>query len=311
MSPPTKKSGTRDYGWLNQAQAADTTRPNGRNRQSNSPSPSVVSIKDAATPSKDSPALPPPPAKENGNLKRKREVNIVYSQPDLTGFGEEVGTRLLFANQYLKERNTDEKTVNDILGHLSLMRASDKFKQEFVDMLRTQPRIQFIPARKVTEQTWDRGTYKYRPLIPGVTNAQTLLTYLKNRRESGGLPVKDLKDGWPTVEKELAAIEAEESIVVIRTKKENVPKHVFLNNKGLAKHVDPEWKNHWYKMSMPKSDEIVKRLKSAGVATAGEDKGGMVKGAEKKEKKKSVRKIGKVTNTHMQDILKDFSSMKR
>lgn len=269
-----------------------------------SPSPSVgstTSRNDAAPPT----GTPPG--------KRKRNDATIYSQPENTGFGDQIGTQMHFALAYLREKN-ESKTLDDILGHLSLMKQSDGYKENMAEMLRRHPRVDFIPAPDMTEQIWSVGKYAYRPIIPGVKDQTSLLRYLQSRKDASGVAVKDLKDGWPDCEPALAALEKAHKVLVIRTKKEGNPKHVYLDDPSLSVEIDAEFKNMWLRVPIPKSEELPRKLMSVGQKPASEDPLAVNKNVVQKakpQKKRVTRRGGNVTNKHMEGVLKDFSHLKK
>jgi transcription initiation factor TFIIE subunit beta len=266
-----------------------------------SPSPSIGS-----TTSRNDVAASTPPG------KRKRQ-DIVYSQPENTNFGDQIGTQMHFALTYLREKN-EPKTLDDILGHLSLMKHSEQYRETFAEMIRRHPRVDFIPQPDVTEQKWNVGKYTYRPIIPGVKDQTSLLKYLQARKDASGVAVKDLKDGWPDCEAELAKLEKAHKILVIRTKKENNPKHVYLDDATLSCDIDQEFKNMWLRVPIPKPEELPRKLQAVGQKPTSEDPTAGNKGQAAKakpQKKRTTKRIGKVTNTHMEGVLKDFSHLKR
>lgn len=268
-----------------------------------SPSPSIGS-----TTSRNEPATTTstPPG------KRKR-TDIVYSQPENTNFGDQIGTQMHFALTYLREKN-GPKSLDDILGHLSLMKHSEQYKETFTEMIRRHPRVEFIPQPDVTEQKWNVGKYTYRPIIPGVKDKTSLLKFLQNRKDASGVAVKDLKDGWPDCEPALAELETLHKVLVIRTKKENNPKHVYLDDPSLSCEIDQEFKNMWLRVPIPKPEELPRKLQAVGQKPTSDDPtaGGKIVAAKPKpQKKRTTKRVGKVTNTHMEGVLKDFSHLKR
>lgn len=271
-----------------------------------SPSPSVGS-----TTSRNEAPAPAPTGTPPG--KRKRNDTTVYSQPENTGFGDQIGTQMHFALSYLREKS-GVRTLDDVLGHLSLTRQSEKYKETVAEMLRRHPRVDFIPDPELTEQTWTVGKYAYRPVIPGVKDQTSLLRYLQARKDASGVSVKDLKDGWPDCEQTLSELEKVHKILVIRTKKEGNPKHVYLDDPSLSVDIDPEFKGMWLRVPIPKAEDLPRMLSAVGQKPASEDPSAGGKPAAQKakpQKKRAARRGGNVTNKHMEGVLKDFSHMKK
>jgi transcription initiation factor TFIIE subunit beta len=138
--------------------------------------------------------------------------------------------------------------------------------------------------------------------------------FLQERTDSSGVQVKDLKDGWAECETPLSELEGARKILVIRTKKEGNPKHVFLDEPALSSEVDAEFRTMWMHVPVPKVDELPRKLTAVGQKPASDDPAltaAKVPIKQKQQKKRAARKVGRVTNTHMQDILKDFSHVKK
>ncbi|SPO04915.1 related to transcription initiation factor IIE, beta subunit [Cephalotrichum gorgonifer] len=276
-----------------------------------SPSPSIGSTasrdKEAATTAASGAVTP-----AEGTTKRKRNDTTVYSQPENTGFGDQIGTQMHFALSYLREKN-GAKTLDDVLGHLSLVKQPDEYKETVAEMLRRHPRVDFIPQPDLTEQTWRVGRYAYRPVIAGVKDKTSLIAYLQARKDASGVAVKDLKDGWPDCEPALASLEKAHKILVIRTKKEGNPKHVYLDDASLSVAIDDEFKNMWLRVPIPKSEDLPRKLTAVGQKPTSEDPTGGVSTVvkPKQQKKRATKKSGNVTNKHMEGVLKDFSHLKR
>ncbi|KAF4777285.1 transcription initiation factor IIE subunit beta [Colletotrichum paranaense] len=263
-----------------------------------SPSPSVSSM---ASASKND---------TTASGKRKRDPNaIVYSQPQNTSFGQEVFTQMQYALEWLKGKD-EPKTATEIFDHLGQTRSTDKHKQQLVEGMRRHPRIQWVPDPKMSEQTWRTGTYVHRPIIPGVKDKMTLLRHLQSKRDAEGTNVKDLKDGWPDCDQALMELEREHKILIVKTKKEQHPRAIWLDDATLHHHVDDEFKRMWNVVEVPSTDDIVKKLVSVGQKPASADPSTIKKvDSKKQQKKRAVRRTGKTTNTHMEHLLKDYSHM--
>jgi len=265
-----------------------------------SPSPSIASTTSAAaggTPTK----------------KAKRDVAAtIYSQPENTGVGASIGTNLVYAVEYLKQ-NSKPITLEKVLNHLNLNKEPEAHQKEIVERLRNHPRIAWNPDPALSEQTWGSGTYEHKPIIPNVKDKTALLKYLQLRTDAQGVTVKDLKDGWPDCEAAISQLEAEKKILVVRTKKDNHPKMVWLDDPTLSHDVDQEFQTMWHRVEVPGPDDIVRRLVAVGQKPTSEDPRTKLAAApkEKKQKKRVQRRTGKATNTHMEHLLKDYSHLKR
>ncbi|KAK3955072.1 hypothetical protein QBC32DRAFT_61271 [Pseudoneurospora amorphoporcata] len=270
-----------------------------------SPSPSVGSVASAIAAGNGT------PRKAAADRVDTPAHNIVYSQPAATGTGLNIITQVTYAIAWLRGKD-EPRTYLEILGHLSGLHWSASYQEEFVEAMRRTREIQWIPDPNLSEQTWQSGTYLHRPKVPGVRNKTQLLAYLQKKTDASCVGVKELKDGWPDCEKAINELEAEHKILVIRIKKEGLPRYVWLDDPSLFHEVDPELKVMWQKVEVPGTDTIVQRLKAASQKPASEDPRDKMTSAPKAEKKKRAqRRTGKATNTHMEHLLKDYSHMKR
>jgi transcription initiation factor TFIIE subunit beta len=265
------------------------------------------------------PVSAPSPAPSNGSstsknedkeAKRKRErANIVYSQPEATGHGEKVFTNILYAIEFLKNKD-EPKSFKDILMYLSEVHADEQKKREIIKILKKHDRVEFIPDSQ--SKGWDSGLFKHRPII-NVRTKPDLIAYLQAKRDAQGVSVKDLKDGWPNCEEALNELEAEHKILVTRTKKDNHARMVWSDDPTLFHTIEPDFHAMWRAVELPSVDDLVRKLITAGQKPASEDPSKRIKLAPKtKEKKrKAPRKGGRTTNTHMEHLLKDYSHLKR
>jgi transcription initiation factor TFIIE subunit beta len=249
--------------------------------------------------------------REDKELKRKREEqNVVFSQPQDSGYGVHSLTQVTYIIEYLKKKD-EPKTFREILEYLSQVHAPEQQRRTLAGILRKHDRIQWIPDENSTKYAWDSGRFAHRPII-NVRNRTQLLAYLQSRADAQGVQVKDLKDGWPNCEATIDELEAEHRILVTRTKKDNHARMVWANDPTLVHRVDTEFMEMWDKIKLPSTDEVVTKLLEAGQKPASEDPSKRVKAAPKpKEKKKRAPRAGaKVTNTHMAHLLKDYSHKK-
>ncbi|KAK3333569.1 hypothetical protein B0T19DRAFT_382376 [Cercophora scortea] len=270
-----------------------------------SPSPSIGSTTSAA-------AGVGTPRKDRDTPGAASSHAVVYSQPANTGTGDSIIAQMAYAVTWLRTKD-EPQTYMDVLGYLSGTNRAEHEKEFFVDQMRRHPQIQWIPDPALSEQTWQTGTYMHRPKIPNVRTKTQLLAHLQRKTDSSGVDVKDLKDGWPDCERALAELEDEHKILVVRAKKDGQARMVWLDDPSLFHPVDPELKLMWAKVEVPSPDNIVQRLIAAQQKPTSEDPRLKLLQAPKVEKKKkrTQRRTGKSTNTHMEHLLKDYSHMKR
>ena len=273
-----------------------------------SPSPSVASTTSVTGTT---------PKKSRHNGPPGGSAAAIYSQPDNTGMGTDIGTNIVYALDYLKQQRGKAISLAHVLGHLSLNRESEALQKKIVERMRMHPRIAWRPDDSVSsmslDENWSTGAYEHNPVIPGVRDRTSLLQFLQRRTDAQGVSIKDLKDGWPDCEPTLTALEKEHRVLVVRTKKDNHPRMVWLDDPSLCHGVEPEFQALWHRSEIPPLDDIVRKLTAAGQKPTSEDP--RLRAAnqpkEKKVKKKAQRRTGKSTNTHMEHLLKDYSHMKR
>lgn len=242
-----------------------------------------------------------------------------------TNYGNDMLTHLTYAVEFLKSKGTP-KTLQDVLDHLSLQHTPEQQQQQLAMLMRKHPQMQFLPAarpkagaekdkdtKKQQEPSWKQGTYEFRPKIPGVKSKVTLLAHLQAKTDASGLPVKDLKDGWPDCFGAIDELEAERRILVVRTRKDNHPKFIWADEPRLWHTVDPEFKNMFHRVELPGLDDIVRKLTSVGQKPASEDpRLKKVDTVAKPKPKRRTNRSGKPQqNVHMTHLLQDFSNLRK
>ncbi|KAI1173542.1 hypothetical protein F4777DRAFT_447052 [Nemania sp. FL0916] len=238
-----------------------------------------------------------------------------------TDFGTHMMTQLTYVVDFLKTKGTP-KTLQEVLEHLTLHKLPEQQQKIFVDLMHQHSRIDHIPAPKTAKgaaasadaalPAWRRGKYQFKAKIPGVHDKMTLLSHLQQKTDASSLAVKDLKDGWPDCDQAITELENEHKILVVRTKKDNHAKFVWLDDPRLAHAVDAEFLNMWQRIELPAADDMVRKLVALGQKPASEAPSNNAKAAVKTAKKrKAVRPPKHQSNAHMAHLLKDYSHMKR
>ncbi|ODV83222.1 hypothetical protein CANARDRAFT_30163 [[Candida] arabinofermentans NRRL YB-2248] len=179
-----------------------------------------------------------------------------------------------------------------------------KFDSKLIKCLSNVDRIKYDPINKTLEYL----------SLHNIKTASDLLKVLENQPTFQGLPVKQLKDGWNGCLDTIAKLERENKIIVHKTKKENSPRHIWLNKGnypiGGDKLIEPEFYEMWSKVKVPKGDELAIQLLKNGLKPTNVDleniKNNKTTNVQERKQKKPRR--GKITNTHMKGILKDYSS---
>ncbi|KAH6894399.1 hypothetical protein B0T10DRAFT_480376 [Thelonectria olida] len=264
------------------------------------------------------PPSPSPSAASDPNTpssKRKRDAGpeVPFSQPELTGFGEGVKTQMTFAVDLLKKKG-EPKTIQEIIDHLSLQNYAPEHKQQLAEGLRFHNRVDWRPDSSLSEQTWETGKYSYKPVIIGVRDATSLLAHLQRMTDAAGVSVKDLKDGWPDCEAAISDLEAKHKILVVRTKKDNLPRYVWPDDPSLHYQVQDEFRIMWTRVPIPSIDDMHRKLVSVGQKPTSEDPSKINQGQgakPKAQRKRAGKRMGKATNVHMAHLMQDYSGMRR
>ncbi|KAI1118271.1 hypothetical protein F5Y14DRAFT_399859 [Nemania sp. NC0429] len=235
-----------------------------------------------------------------------------------TDFGSHMMTQLTYVVDFLKAKRAP-KTLQEILDHLTLNKLPEHQQKLFVGLMHKHSRIDFMPAPRNakaaaagSEPAWRTGKYQFKAKIPGVHDKITLLAHLQQKTDASSLSVKDLKDGWPDCDQAITDLENEHKILVVRTRKDNHAKFVWLDEPRLSHAVDPEFLSMWHRIELPAPDDMVRKLLALGQKPASEAPTNNGKAAAKAAKKrKTARPPKHQSNAHMAHLLKDYSHMKR
>lgn len=144
--------------------------------------------------------------------------------------------------------------------------------------------------------------------IYDVHSAEELLSLLRSQATFKGISCKELKDGWLQCFDTIDELEAKNRILVLRTKKDNSPRFVWYNNAGPLRQIDEEFVKMWEDCKLPQRSELPRKLQDLGLKPASVDPA-TIKNEQstRREVKKRKQRKGKVTNTHMAGILRDYS----
>lgn len=247
----------------------------------------------------------PTPSNTSANgAKRKRPadgVPVVYSQPQDTGTGEHVYTRLTYATDHLRENPSTWMGFDEIMEFLNVPPGHVQ-REQLRQLMRADNAGNRISWNSANE------TYRYKPKLQ-IRNPAQLKGYLQSQKSAMGLSIKDLKDGWATVADDIKLMEDKKEVLVKRAK-DGVAKTVWSNDPSLMHPMDPELMNEWHKIAIPPNpDELRTTLLHAGLHAATQPRP-VVTGT-KEKKKRAARQGGKQTNTHMLHLLRDFSGMRK
>lgn len=220
-----------------------------------------------------------------------------------TSAGAEIMTHMVYAVQYLKERFPTASTLPDILNFLSLPSDLQKHTPLIRRALENHDRIAVIPKH---ESPNGKETFRYNPQHP-VTNGEELKSYLTTLPTAAGIPVRELKDGWPACVPTLEELASKHEILLLRQKKDNAPKTVYPDSSQFYVHMDSDFVDFWTKCKLPASEaELRVELEKANLTPTSQVKEVKKGNMPRKEKKRVNRRGGKTTNLHMMGILRDY-----
>jgi transcription initiation factor TFIIE subunit beta len=224
-------------------------------------------------------------------------------------------TQVWTAVKYLKDKSPAIVPFDDVISYLSLPTDAAKNIPLIRRALRESDRATYISK---AESGNGKESFKYRPLYP-VTDAEELKDCLATlgQESAQGIPVKDLKDGWPDCTAHLDRLETEGFVLITRWKKDSTARtiypdspsyHILNPTSGLPQKVDADFVDVWSKTKLPGSEmEIRNELEKAGLTPTSQVREVRRTEGKKKEKRRVHRKGGKTTNAHMLGILKDYS----
>ncbi|CCH44376.1 Transcription initiation factor IIE subunit beta [Wickerhamomyces ciferrii] len=218
---------------------------------------------------------------------------IKNKKPAYDTSGSHLSTKLLLAVEYIKER-VNPVPIDTLLSYLSLN--NDEQKSKLLTLVKNLDKIYFNP---------DDNTLEYVS-IHNIKDKNDLLIFLRQQPTFKGISVKELKDGWNECIQSINELEEEGSILVLRTKKDNHPRLVWANVGGELGIVDEEFVKLWLNVKLPDRSELPGLLNKRGLKPASVDPA-TVKNTNNEPQKKRKQRKGKITNTHMTGILKDYS----
>lgn len=241
----------------------------------------------------------------NNDLKRRRDANpVVYSQPVDTGTGASLTTQLIYALEYLRQKDK-AITFQDLYNYLSPQGYDAQGRRTLEHYVKHHPKIEHDPAG-----LGGKGSFRFRPKH-NVRSTDDLEAFLQRQSTAQGIPVKELKDGWTGAIASITELEKAGKVQVTRNRKDDQPRMVWPNDPSLMHEFDVEFVGLWQKIkSPPNPTELRRELTEFGLTSTSVVKA-TVAGKTKEKKRKATRRGGKTTNTHMSGVLKDFSHMRR
>lgn len=175
-----------------------------------------------------------------------------------------------------------------------------KLDAQLLKLVQTLERIHYDEAKR---------TLTYVSLH-NIKSGRDVLRVLETQRVFQGLSVKQLRDGWKQCLEELALLEKDNLIIVYRTKKDQTPRHIWLNPDALPlrAHEDPALTALWNSVQVPPHSKLVQTLLANGLKPTNVQPESLKSNVQpvKQQRRKKARRA-KITNTHMRGILKDYS----
>lgn len=221
---------------------------------------------------------------------KKKKPNFTYSQPSETGIGTHYSTQMVHALERIKTRDGPMPII-DIADYMSMPVDS------LLPMLKAMHRIEVNEEKMTVEYV----------SIYNIYSAEDLMAYLQAQKTFQGIPVKSLKDGWNGCLAAIEKLEKEQKIVVWRTKKDNTPRYVWANTGGSIGGIDSAFTELWAKAKVPPTSDLPGELEKLGLKPTSVDPATIKKAPKAGDQRKQKKpRRGKITNTHMRGILKDY-----
>jgi transcription initiation factor TFIIE subunit beta len=232
------------------------------------------------------------------SLKRKREVAV--SRPAIVEIGQ-LMSQLTTAVEYLKEKRKGHSPAQ-LLGYLSLQHADDGLKNRLLFELKKRPDVIFRP-----DGHQGAGSFHYKPKI-AVSNPEELKRYLQTRPSLVGVRFDEIRDGWPNCSPAIDEMEKKGEVLIIRDRKGG-PKLAWDDEPSLRAAVADSLIHSWNNIKLPaNADDLRSKLESAGLKPTSAPKEVVKKPTAKDNRKKGPRRGTRMTNVHMQHLLKDYSA---
>lgn len=258
------------------------------------PTPSSPSLQAAGQKREGSDSL------KNSPKKKKTSASVaaaaMYSQSQAGGgltSGAHAGTQAITAIAYIKDKGRPV-SFDDIERFLGVSIS------DLIPRLQRNDRIKLDMAKR-------QASYVS---IFNIYSKHDLLAFLRSQKSFQGIPYKQLKDGWNGCQEAIEELEKSGEILVLRTKKENSPRYVWANIGEPLGGVDEEFVKIWGSIKVPDSADLPKELEKAQLKPTSVDPATIkAKKRTVNDKKQRKPRRGKITNTHMAGILKDYGQI--
>jgi transcription initiation factor TFIIE subunit beta len=206
-------------------------------------------------------------------------------------------TDVVYAVNRLREKFPQSIPREDLINYtLPQQKRDDVTVQQFIAQLSINPKV---------NHDKEKDAFIFKP-EHNITDADSLLKFLQNQDTAMGIQVSKLKDGWQDAEETIDRLEAEHRLLVTRNRKDNHARMVWLDDPTLQAPLDQDFKDLWNQIALPSVEDTIKELRKMNHKSTGEP-AVVDTGVKKPKEKKKVRRGTKITNTHMQAFLRDYS----
>ena len=193
----------------------------------------------------------------------------------------------------------------ELARYLSLLNLSDKEQAIFAHALRVNPHIRFEP--KAAE---GKGSYAYRSTYD-IHNSDQLVQYLQKLPTLNILNNKLLNESLNKKEEDLRQLEGEHKALILRSRKDDKAKAVWLDDPTLANPIDSEFRDMWGRIRLPDPEVTATELEKNGLVPTNKSKAPKVVARAPERNRRKMKKSTKLTNPHMNGVLKDYSNMRK
>ena len=230
----------------------------------------------------------------------------IHSQIADTGTGSELLTQVNYAGTHLKSKPRGMKlSFEDLLSYLSLQGANDERKHMLLMALKMNPSIQYDP-----KSLDGRGGFAFKPKYD-ISSSVQLLQKLQAQRIFHGFLAKGLEEGWVDYKESIRDLQEEHKVLVLAAKKDAAPRMIWPDDSSLWHEVDDNFKEMWTKIKLPDAENTANELEKHGLLPTNKSKKPKLAVNAAVKKPKKSKRSGKITNYHMQDILKDYSHKRK
>ncbi|KAF1991800.1 transcription initiation factor IIE, beta subunit [Aulographum hederae CBS 113979] len=249
-------------------------------------------------------ASPTPSASsQTAGIKRKRLDNLHKTTPvPVAATTESGGTILFYGIEFLKKNPNKRYKFDDVANNAGA-------RDEAAKAMFAKALAMATNSVEVDHNGFGKGqvSYRFKPRYP-VRNEKQLKSFLQEQISMRGFAVAQLKEGFPDVGGCVDKLAQHDEVLLWRDKK-NMPKMVWANDPSLKIQMDKTFVTKWHEIALPAAqDDLRKKLEAAGIKASSQKKAPLKVGP--KQKRKAPRRGGRQTNTHMTNILKDYSHRK-